>query len=964
MPDEVGPQLVDDLLALETREQQTEFLRDVGLLNASGLDRLLDVADELLGDDPDKARRLTTLCIKLIDAVNAPAAMPRANYVLAGVHEIEGNFDEAIRLSETAHSGYVTLGMNFEALRTDAGLMSALIYAGRYREALATGQTILDNLDGAGGLHVSPTPTQYKLLSGLVYQNRGVCYDYTGRYDEALDAYSVAEQRFRALNMKERLGGILSNRGDILLYLGRSSEALEAHETAASIFHEAGLALSQAKALGNIGKAHLQSGNYSRSLDANERARRLLDSLDALAMQQLLLLNMADAYLALGLYRDALTTYREADGSLQNAGMTHSRAEALWGMGSTLIISSEFEEAEQVLSEAAALFAAAGNVPMLSGVTLERAALLAVRGDRASSIEMARHAQDLVSGGEWPVQLVYTHLRLADLLLPDTTEAERYLLAAQRLAAPLALPQLRYRLNERLGHLRRLQNRDEEARELLETAVDEIERLRGTVAQDALRVSFLRDRTAAYDGLLRLHLARDDEESVHRAFVVAERAKSRALVDLLTGVSEREFGPSGDPELEKRLQTLQADLNATYNDLLGGSVGDQRDTPMPDLRARAVELEQEISRLRLQTAALDTTSDPFAASVALGTLQGRLPVDSILLAYHVVGDEIIAFVGAKDRVEVARGLSTVAKVGRLLQKLDVQWGRFRAGQRFTERHKALLERSTRQVLAALYNELVTPLEPLLQSAIARVAGEADSIPKLAIVPHGPLHLIPLHALYDGDEYLIERFEVSYAPSATVYSLCQESDTRSRGEAAVFGVEDPSIPAALAEARVVAEHIPGAKVYVGEDATVETLREGASRGGTLHLACHGLFRSDNPMFSALKLHDGWLTAAEAMSLNLSETLVTLSACESGRSEVVGGDEVLGLTRAFLGAGATTLAVSLWLVQDDTTAELMGGWYKRLRDGDSRAAALRDVQLEIKEKYPHPYFWAPFILIGKR
>src|SRR3712207_6332832 len=132
-------------------------------------------------------------------------------------------------------------------------------------------------------------------------------------------------------------------------------------------------------------------------------------------------------------------------------------------------------------------------------------------------------------------------------LFPYTT-LFRSLLAAQRLSEGLALPQLRYRLNERLGHLRRLQGRDEEARALLEAAVDEIERLRGTVTQDAMRVSFLRDKTAAYADLLLLHLGRQDDASVRQAFVVAERAKSRALVDLLTGISRREPPGVADPE--------------------------------------------------------------------------------------------------------------------------------------------------------------------------------------------------------------------------------------------------------------------------------------------------------------------------------------------------------------------------------------------------------------------------------
>jgi CHAT domain-containing protein len=146
--------------------------------------------------------------------------------------------------------------------------------------------------------------------------------------------------------------------------------------------------------------------------------------------------------------------------------------------------------------------------------------------------------------------------------------------------------------------------------------------------------------------------------------------------------------------------------------------------------------------------------------------------------------------------------------------------------------------------------------------------------------------------------------------------------------------------------------------------VAGLRAEAPGCDVLHLACHGLFRADNPMFSSLKLQDGWLTAADALGLSLPGALVTLSACESGRSGVIGGDEVLGLTRAFLGAGAATLVVSLWLAQDTTTAALMEHWYERMGEGVGRAAALRAAQLETMRRHPHPFYWAPFVLIGRR
>ncbi|MCD6053185.1 MAG: hypothetical protein K0Q96_377 [Rubrobacteraceae bacterium] len=952
----VDVRFVEELLALSTLEQRSTFLHTAGLLHAEGLERLLDFAERLVHSDPRKAHRLAALCADLADRAAAPTAVPRASYIRGQTYAANGELDAALRMAEAAHAGYIACGKNLEALRTHVGRMSVLLELGLYREALDTGQIVLDTLNGRGELEITPTRQQADLLTALVHQNRGGCYEYIGLYEEALVAYAAAEGRYRVLGMTDRLGEILDNRGAILLLLGRGKEALAAHEAAAAIFAAAGLTLSHAKALSNIGEANRQLADYRRSLDAFERARRLYDSLGALADKGLLLIDTAGAYLELNLYAEALAAYQKAHALLRHTGMVHDRARALWGIGSTLIARSEFEEAETALVEAADLFAAADNAPLLSGVMLEQAALQEARGDHGAAVATVRRALSLVSERDWSVQRVYAHLRLADLLLPDDSEAESHLLEASRLAERLALPHLRYRLNERLGSLRRLQGRDEEARVLLEAAVDEIERLRGTVAHETMRASFLRDKTTAYEELLKLHLASGGDEDSHSAFAIAERAKSRALVDLLTGVVQGS-ATLADDAVEGRIRDLQSDLNVTYGRMFGGT---DDDMPLPDLRGRAVELEREISQLRLRAAA---TSDLFAPPAASDSLQ-HLPPDVTLLAYHLVGDEIVTFFHGQGGIRVVRNPGSAATVARLVQQLDVQWDRLGTGREFAERHMALLERSTQRVLTSLYEELIESLEPLLEETVDRTSDRTEASRKLVIVPHGLLHRVPFHALFDGGSYLLERFEVSYAPSAKVYSLCQGRIPRGFDKALVLGVADPSIPAVAEETQAVVKHLPAAELLRDQQATVEALRLKVPGCGVLHLACHGMFRVDNPMFSSLKVGDGWLAASDVIRLDLEGALVTLSACESGRNEIYAGDELMGLTRAFLGAGATTLVASLWLVQDETTAELMENWYEHLSQGVGRATALRNAQLALKDKFPHPYYWAPFVLIGRR
>ena len=953
----ITPGFVEFLLARPTPRGRLAALRTANLLDANGLDQLLGAANDLVYSDPSKAQRLAELCANAADVVDLPAAAARSAYIRLQTHFIIGEFDAALRMAREAYEGYVACGKYLEALRTHVGRMSVLLELGLYQEALDDGQIVLDALAGRGEFEVTPTHQQRDLLTALVHQNRGGCYEYMGRYEEALEAYAVAEERYQALGETQRLGEILDNRGAILLHLGRGNEALAAHEAAAAVFAEAELTLSYAAALCNIGVANRQLADYRSSLAAFEKARRLYGSLDVPVDNSLLMLDTANAYLDLNLYPEALVAYKKANPLLAKAGMAHDRARALWGMGVALTAKPDLEEAEKALAEAAELFAAAGNSPLLSGVILDQSVVQEARGNLDGSVATARRALSLVIEKDWSVQRVYAHLRLVDLLLPDVAGSEPHLLAACRLAERMALPQLRYRLNERLGRLRRLQGNDGEAQVLLEAAIDEIERLRGTVTHESMRASFLLDKIGAYEELLRLHLSSGAESKTRQAFAVAERAKSRALIDLLTGVAKEPAHPT-DNALQERIQNLQADLNTTYNQLLG-TAQSEFVAPLPDLRGRAVELEEEISQLRLR--AIPATSDPFATSTPSDTWED-MPTDVALLAYHVIDDEIIAFVGARDSLRVVRNCGSVTMVTQLLQQLEVQWDRLGVGQEFAKQHMALLERLTRQVLASLYGELVAPLRPLLDAAAG--ANTVDGPRKIAIVPHGLLHQVPFHALFDGERYLIERFEISYAPSAKVFSLCQRQASRGLDKALALSVADPLIPAVADEARAVARHLPSAEVLTDRQATLSALREKAPDCGVLHLACHGMFRADNSMFSALKLHDGWLTAADVIELDLGGALVTLSACESARNQVLAGDELVGLVRGFLGAGAATLVATLWLVQDDTTSWLMERWYAQLRTGVERAAALRNAQLALKEKLPHPYYWAPFVLIGQR
>ncbi len=947
----LSDELLERLLAPADTEARAAILDSQRLRTADGVAALIDAASDHVTSDLAKGHRLAEIAAELAETVGAPEMRPRALYLLAQIHSSKAEFEKALSLLAQSRAGFEALGETLEALRTNLGMIHVLREQGRYQEALDVGKMVIQALDAQAG---GPSQEDHQLLRAMFQHSLGSVHEEMGRYEEALANLSDAEATYRALDIPARLGAVNNNRGVVLLGLGYASTALAEFEKAAAIFATAGLTLPRAQALLNIGDAHLLLGAYNSALASLEQARQLFSDLDALADTPAVLLDTAEVYLALNLYPEAVGTYSEADALLRAAGMPHDRARALWGMGAALAALGRLDDAEAALAEAAALFRAADNLPLLSSVMLEQASLQSQRRNRSAALSTCRAALALIAGRDFPIQHVYTHLRMADLLLPDLEAAETHLRVASATTDALGLPHLRYRLLQRFGHIRRLQGQSAEALNLLETAIEAIEGLRGTLPFEAVRASFLHDKTAAYEDLVQIHLAAGDADAPRRAFAAAERAKSRSLVDLLAGGAEPRTFDDGDPALAARRVALQADLNAIYLELLGGAPDTGHRAHPPELRARAAELERELSLLRLREAAApERAPAPRPAATLAPDSAGGGP----MVAYHIVGDELIAFVCVADEIRTVRRLCEVSALQRHLKRLGDQWDRFRAGPEFVEKHLEVLTQTARRVLYDLYLCLVSPLEAELAGL-----GAPGASTQLAIVPHGPLHQVPFHALFDGERYLIDRFELSYAPSATVRALCAAREPRRDGLALVVGVADPNLPAISAEIETVGRILPAARIIRDAEATRETVSALAAGCTTLHLACHGLFRADNPLYSALQLGDGWLTAIDVLNLDLAGALVVLSACESGRSEILGGDELIGLARSFLGAGAVTLVVSLWLVQDEAAAELMADWYVRMATGRSRAAALREAQLALRERRPHPYYWAPFSLIG--
>jgi CHAT domain-containing protein len=246
--------------------------------------------------------------------------------------------------------------------------------------------------------------------------------------------------------------------------------------------------------------------------------------------------------------------------------------------------------------------------------------------------------------------------------------------------------------------------------------------------------------------------------------------------------------------------------------------------------------------------------------------------------------------------------------------------------------------------------------------------------RLYVVPHGPLHYLPFQALHDGRSYLIERSALTVWPSAAIGArLLARSSTPAPQ---LLGFGNPStdknvpLPGAEREVQQVARLFAGSEIHLQQDATKDRFKAGAGRHNMVHIAAHAELDDVDPLFSRILFastasEPGLLEAREIYTLDLrSVRLITLSACESGLGRVARGDEIIGFTRSLLSAGATSIVASLWPVADDSTDLLMNRLYRELAAGRDLMTAMQAAQLEVQKnrRYAHPFFWAPFNVIG--
>jgi CHAT domain-containing protein len=478
-------------------------------------------------------------------------------------------------------------------------------------------------------------------------------------------------------------------------------------------------------------------------------------------------------------------------------------------------------------------------------------------------------------------------------------------------------------------------------------AADTLDRDRRALRDDRARGTFLEDKINIYYAAIQQLLQR---KRYDQAFEIFDRAQSRALSDLLASRSPG-LDRANEQQLFSELMVVRTKIADAQSRLfeLASDTDRANDPQLAAIQQQIRTLEGQHDRITTRLAAEAPRLETLVASkpATLKAFQQALRDErSEALQYLVLEHAVLLWHITPDTVTVKNVFLPRTEVMRKTEELR---------KSLADRHAAFDESTARQ----LFLYLIAPVLPQIR---------ADH---LVILPHESLHYIPFQALQDPTDrrYLGERFQITYAPSASVFLQLARSPGLTNGR--LLAVADPGIPMAIDEVNAIAKLFPGqSRASTSPLALERDVKTAMGDYDVVHLSVHGKFDGAEPLLSYLELargggDDGRLTAAEMFGLPLAKSrLVVLSACETGRAEATHANEVLGMVRALIYAGAGTLLLSQWEVDSAATSRWMQAFYEAGRTRplpDAARAALRAVKA--MPEYSHPYYWAAFTMFGR-
>jgi CHAT domain-containing protein len=436
-----------------------------------------------------------------------------------------------------------------------------------------------------------------------------------------------------------------------------------------------------------------------------------------------------------------------------------------------------------------------------------------------------------------------------------------------------------------------------------------------------------------------------------KAFDYAEKAKARAFVDLIA--KSKYFAYLKNAKLQE-LSAEEEDLRNKLIDLQNRLDNEQMMFKERGVNEKTkVKLENARSALQSFYNTNAIKNEYFASLSTVDTLtmpdvMKLIPAEVSLVEYYYDPNHLyIWFLDNKRHHFLKKDVksSELENLTNEYRKLVFE-GRNIRSLKITETDELRLDNSKKRFIQ---------VNDALQSILLKDVFDHIQTKKVYIVPHGVLHYLPFQSLRYHSSYLIEKHQIGYIPSATALKYVLAKRKGKPVNLLAFGNPELNavqmqLPFAEKEVRALEKIYPGAKILIGEAASEASFKQHAGAHGIVHVASHGELNSNTPLLSCLRLsagngEDGRLETREVFSLNLDAYLVTLSACNTALGKLTKGDDVVGLTRAFIFAGTPSILGTIWSVNDESTSKFMNYFYDNLKEMD-KFESLQLAQIKIK------------------
>ena len=915
------------------------------LADPAVVEQIADVVREHLRVDVHEADALADFAILIARRLDNLSALARALRAKANTQWHLNELKPAVDLFDQAISLFDAAGDRAELARTLSSSIQSLILLGEYSRALAAADRAREIFET---LHDDRRLARLDINVANIHHRQD-------RLVEALDAYERAYTRLLPYQDAEAIGVALHNQAVCLIVLNDFERALATYQRAREHCAQAGMPVLVAQADYNIAYLYYFRGDYSRALELLRAARAACATVGDLYHSALCNLDQSEIYLDLNLSAEAAEMAQEGQAEFERLGNGYEAARCLTNLAIALGQQGELFRALEVFATARTRFQREQNAVWPSVIDLYQALVLSNAGRFFEARRLCLSARTFFRDARMQRKAILCELLLArvELSTGQASQALQHAEQAVRDTSTFEAGVLEYQAHFLKGEIHEALGCADLAYDSYRTARERLETIRSVLWGDDLKIAFMKTKLAVYERLVDLCLTRAEGNEPREIFEYVEQAKSRSLRDLFadrTVVAAPE--DSNQSELVRQIRTLREELNWYYHRVeLEQLSRDERSAErlehlQAQLRSREHAFIRILRDMPQASRELVGLGDTEAATPE--HIRSTLKPGTTIVEYFRTADRILAVVLDSSDLTVVP-LTTVTRVQGILRLLQFQLSKFQLGPDYVAKAGPALLKSTNLHLQELHEELLAPLA-------------LPAASHLVIVPHDLLHSVPFHALHDGQSYIAETHTVSYAPSASIYALCCERPAAPGERALILGVPDERAPVIHDEVHAVARLLPHADLRVGSAASLEALREAGPVSRIVHIATHGYFREDNPLFSGVRLGDSYLTVPDIYDLRLPVDLITLSGCGTGLNVVAAGDELRGLVRGLLAAGARSALLSLWDVHDQSTADFMASFYEGLNAGLSKAVAHQRAMALLRTAHPHPYFWAPFVLIG--